>query len=457
MRSLFISFASEDKSAADALCQALETHDCVCWIAPRNIPPGSQFGRAIVDAIDSAKALVLVLSRSSANSDHVIQEVNRAFERRIPIVPVRLEDFLPTGAMGYYVSSRQWLDAFPPPFEARLEEIARTIKASTAQRRSGSRRVRAAPSAIQETSALEISTSPKPHLATTPNSEDPSRLLSAAAAASSARTDASTDPLGPAASGRPSRLVWLLALVLLAGLALWVTFGRPPAGAPSRTATGVPKQSDPVTEIVSRAFANVAARAAPGARTVLARGRVEYPGQRAIEQPLRELEEGTLVLFQEQTRARIGPLQALSGTPAVTLDPNDNYRFLIVSSRSCFVYVYQQDARPSIERLFPNPRFGPAENPLQGTRVYWVPQDAASAEPLWFHLDGHRGRERIFFVALRSPLPDPDGFAQWLLHRTGDPRDGIEAYLARVVQRTVPGPIGCFADGSVQVLDIQHE
>jgi TIR domain len=36
----FISYASQDKPVADAVCQALERAGMACWIAPRNVVPG---------------------------------------------------------------------------------------------------------------------------------------------------------------------------------------------------------------------------------------------------------------------------------------------------------------------------------------------------------------------------------------------------------------------------------
>ena len=37
---VFISYASQDKAVAEAVCQALEKAGVACWIAPRDVVPG---------------------------------------------------------------------------------------------------------------------------------------------------------------------------------------------------------------------------------------------------------------------------------------------------------------------------------------------------------------------------------------------------------------------------------
>jgi hypothetical protein len=41
---VFISYSSLDKAVADAACAALEAYGIRCWIAPRDIVPGKEWG-----------------------------------------------------------------------------------------------------------------------------------------------------------------------------------------------------------------------------------------------------------------------------------------------------------------------------------------------------------------------------------------------------------------------------
>jgi phage FluMu protein Com len=46
---VFLSYSSKDKPTADAACAVLEARGLRCWIAPRDIIPGKEWGAAIVE------------------------------------------------------------------------------------------------------------------------------------------------------------------------------------------------------------------------------------------------------------------------------------------------------------------------------------------------------------------------------------------------------------------------
>jgi formylglycine-generating enzyme required for sulfatase activity len=125
---VFLSYASKDKTWADAACAALERHDIRCWIAPRDITPGDEWGAAIIKGLNSSKIMVLVFSGHANASEQVRREVERAINREMIILPIRLEDVRPEGAMEFALGNRQWLDAFTPPIEQQLELLARSVQ-----------------------------------------------------------------------------------------------------------------------------------------------------------------------------------------------------------------------------------------------------------------------------------------------------------------------------------------
>jgi TIR domain len=113
----FISYAHADKPIADAACAALEAANIRCWIAPRDIDPGRDYGEALVEAIEGGKVFVLIFSRNANASPQIKREVERAVSKGLPIIPVRIEDVAPNRNLEYFISSPHWLDAFPPPRE----------------------------------------------------------------------------------------------------------------------------------------------------------------------------------------------------------------------------------------------------------------------------------------------------------------------------------------------------
>jgi hypothetical protein len=125
---VFVSYSTSDKPIADAVCAALERHGLRCWIAPRDILPGLDWGAAIVDAIGGSRIMVLVFSASANKSPQIKREVERAVHKGVTIIPLRIED-VPLGkTLEYFISSSHWLDAFSPSVEAHLDRLAETVK-----------------------------------------------------------------------------------------------------------------------------------------------------------------------------------------------------------------------------------------------------------------------------------------------------------------------------------------
>jgi hypothetical protein len=124
---VFVSYSQIDKTVADAVVAGLEAEGLRCWVAPRDITPGTSWGEAIVDAISGSSAMALVLSSNSNASPQVIREVERAVAHGVVIVPFRIEEIDPTGAMAYFLGTEHWLDALTPPLERHIDRLGRAI------------------------------------------------------------------------------------------------------------------------------------------------------------------------------------------------------------------------------------------------------------------------------------------------------------------------------------------
>jgi hypothetical protein len=125
---VFISYSTKDKPVADAVCASLEGHGIRCWIAPRDIIPGMDWGGSIVEAIESARLMVLVLSASADASPQILREVERAVNKGVRIIPLRIEDVQPGKNLEYFLGTPHWLDAITPPLEEHLRYLAQTVK-----------------------------------------------------------------------------------------------------------------------------------------------------------------------------------------------------------------------------------------------------------------------------------------------------------------------------------------
>lgn len=124
---VFISYSTKDKTIADAVCAKLEENKIRAWIAPRDIPAGANFGESIIRAINSCKVFVLIWSANTNTSNHILNEINQAFDNGITIIPFRIQDIQPTDEMRYYFGRTHWLDAIDPPLENHINTLRDTI------------------------------------------------------------------------------------------------------------------------------------------------------------------------------------------------------------------------------------------------------------------------------------------------------------------------------------------
>ncbi len=125
---VFISHSSKDKPTADAICAALESTNIRCWVAPRDISPGANWGESIIDGITNSKVMVVVFSSHANKSAQVMREIERAVNKGLPIIPMRIEDVLPSKSLEYFLSVPHWLDALTPPLQAHVTKLCRTVK-----------------------------------------------------------------------------------------------------------------------------------------------------------------------------------------------------------------------------------------------------------------------------------------------------------------------------------------
>jgi hypothetical protein len=126
-RSVFLSYSHHDNDIALGIVAALEASGVDVWIAPRDVTPSAEWAAEIIDAISAARVMVLVLSSHSNDSPQVHREIERAVHKQMPILPFRIERIQPSKSLEYFLSAQQWLDAFPPPYEAYYPRLCRHV------------------------------------------------------------------------------------------------------------------------------------------------------------------------------------------------------------------------------------------------------------------------------------------------------------------------------------------
>ncbi len=120
---------------AERICGALEAAGVSCWIAPRNIEPGTDYPTALVEAIRSVRVLLLILTEPAAASPHILSEVGHAFNGKKRIIPFRISQKAVPDDLEYFLSMTQWLDAPEGCTEQNLKRLIEATRAAVAGER----------------------------------------------------------------------------------------------------------------------------------------------------------------------------------------------------------------------------------------------------------------------------------------------------------------------------------
>ncbi len=130
--SVFISYSTKQADKAWQVCAYLEENGIPCWIAPRDIRPGSNYASEIVHAISDCSYLLLLASVDTNSSNYVLNEVTMAFDKGKMIIPFKLQDIELSDEFRFFLGSTHWIEAFRD-FDAGLRQLLRTLGARPAE------------------------------------------------------------------------------------------------------------------------------------------------------------------------------------------------------------------------------------------------------------------------------------------------------------------------------------
>lgn len=90
MADIFLSYANEDREAAQALAAILESAGWTVWW-DRRIPAGRTFRSVLEDALSDARCMIVLWSAHSVDSDWVKEEAEEGRRRSMNLLPVRID------------------------------------------------------------------------------------------------------------------------------------------------------------------------------------------------------------------------------------------------------------------------------------------------------------------------------------------------------------------------------
>lgn len=122
-RYIFVSHATADAGAAMRLVEVIERRAGVCWIAPRDVRTGGDYRAEIVEAIKSCDAVVVLVSKASNASAHVLRELGLADKYGKTVKPVRMDSCDLRPELEYQLQGLHWL-----PFDDRMAFVGALLR-----------------------------------------------------------------------------------------------------------------------------------------------------------------------------------------------------------------------------------------------------------------------------------------------------------------------------------------
>ena len=126
MKKVFISYSHADLNIAETIFKYLETKEIKCWFAPRSITAGRYWAGEIIKAIRECDVMILVYSKNSVSSKHVVNEVAKAFDSDKIIIPFIIDSTPMRDDLDYYLLRTHWLVAYPD-YKDKLETLYNSI------------------------------------------------------------------------------------------------------------------------------------------------------------------------------------------------------------------------------------------------------------------------------------------------------------------------------------------
>jgi len=125
---VFISYSREDKEKVLELTAKLRAAGVPLWIDVGGIDGARMWGEEIVNALDNAKVLLLMVSESSVRSHNVAKEVVLASERKGRILPVHLEPTQIPPSLKYPLAGIQHIEYYNGDANENLKTILRSLE-----------------------------------------------------------------------------------------------------------------------------------------------------------------------------------------------------------------------------------------------------------------------------------------------------------------------------------------
>lgn len=88
---VFVSYSRKNRKIVERYVEAFRKMDFIVWQDVSSIPPGEEWHKALLEAVENSAVVVVFWSQYAHQSKYVNEEVDHAIKRGKPIIPVRLD------------------------------------------------------------------------------------------------------------------------------------------------------------------------------------------------------------------------------------------------------------------------------------------------------------------------------------------------------------------------------
>jgi predicted small secreted protein len=124
---VFIAHIPKEKRIAQKICKAIEEKGIKCWLPARDVKSGISRAEIIAEAIETCRLMILVFSKRSKASQDLLNEMILANKMGLSVIPVRIDQTEPQGAMQFYLVGAHWMTIDNPPSLGQMEKLIDTV------------------------------------------------------------------------------------------------------------------------------------------------------------------------------------------------------------------------------------------------------------------------------------------------------------------------------------------
>ncbi len=124
---VMVSYSRQDSAQVMQFVQKLRAAGVAAWIDQGGIDGAQKWGEEIVNAIDSCKTVILMISQISMQSENIAREVMLAWESNKHFLPLCLEDAKIAKSMQYQLAGIQQIKLYEGDPEAKFVSVLRAL------------------------------------------------------------------------------------------------------------------------------------------------------------------------------------------------------------------------------------------------------------------------------------------------------------------------------------------